>query len=89
MAVLLGLLVFVAAAALDFAYVRYQESVARGRARAAGLWSVLVYLVGSVGFLSVVESSWWYMLPQSLGLYAGTLIAVRRSPAMARDVHLP
>lgn len=80
----LGVLVFVAATALDYAYVRYQESVLARRRRAAGVWSVVVYLVGSVGFLSIVQGSLWFMIPECLGLYAGTVLAIRRSERLAR-----
>ena len=77
-ALALGVLVFVAAAALDFAYVRYQQHVSARRAARAGAWSAAVYLIGSVGFLAVVQASRWYMIPECAGLYVGTLIALRR-----------
>lgn len=80
----LALLVLAAATALDYAYVRYQQAVASRAAARAGAWSVGVYLVGAVGFLSVVQGSVWYMVPECMGLYLGTVLAVRRSAKLAR-----
>lgn len=87
MAFALGVMVLLAATALDYAYVRYQEAVAAKLARAAGLWSVAVYVVGSVGFLSIVQGSLWFMIPECLGLYAGTALAMRRSRRLAAVTH--
>jgi hypothetical protein len=77
----LALLVFACAATLDFAVVRYQQAVTDRRAHRAGRWSVLIYLLGAVGFLSVVDGSRWYVLPECLGLYAGNLLALRGKSA--------
>jgi uncharacterized membrane protein len=79
MSVWLAVIVLLAATALDYAYVRYQDAVARRHSHAAGMWSVTVYLVGAVGFLSVIEGSMWYMVPECLGLYLGTTFAMRGS----------
>jgi hypothetical protein len=76
----LGVAVFVAAAALDYAMVRYQEAVTLRLGHRAALWSVLVYLVGAVGFLSVAKASLWFILPECIGLYVGTRLAVRKHP---------
>lgn len=79
MLVLLAVVVFVSAAFLDYAYVRYQEAVARKTERAAGAWSIAIYVVGSIGWVSILQASMWFMIPELLGLYTGTVIAIRRS----------
>ena len=79
MIALLSAVVFLGAAGLDYATARYFAAVAARQPHHAGMWSVAMYLVGSLGYLSVVEVSAWLMLPQCLGLYAGTQLAVRRA----------
>lgn len=74
----LAVVVLVAAAALDYATVAYYRAVARGAQHVAARWSVAMYLIGAVGLLSVVEVSLWLIVPECLGLYAGTLLAMRR-----------
>jgi hypothetical protein len=73
------LLVFVGAAALDYGLARYQFAVARGRAHAAGRWSVLTCLASSAATLALVDQvSPWIVLPaQCAGFYAGSWAAVR------------
>lgn len=74
---ILVVVVFLAGAALDFAAYRYGAAVADMRPRIAARWSVAMYLIGLVGFVSVLDVSRWYALPECAGLYVGTLIAGR------------
>jgi len=76
-AVGLGLVVLAASAALDYVCVRYQQEVATGRSVRAGACSVLLYLLGLVGSLAVLQTSRWYILPECFGLFVGTAVAVR------------
>lgn len=75
----LALLVFAGAVVLDYATVAYQRAVAARAAHRAALWSCLMCGISSLGVLSIVEVSPLLIVPEFLGLYAGTLLAVRRS----------
>lgn len=68
--------VFFAAAMLDVATVRYYVSVGNKQRHRAACWSVVMAAISSFGLLSVVEVSWWLLVPEFAGLYAGTWIAV-------------
>ena len=74
---LLCLLAFWSAMAIDFAEARYIRAVGEGRAHLAARWSVCIWALGSLGFVAAVGWSLWLMLPEGLGFYAGTLLAVR------------
>lgn len=74
---LIGVFVFVAACALDVASAKYTQAVQRGRAHAAGVYSVTMFVVSALGFYAVTASSLWYMVPEALGYYVGTRIALR------------
>lgn len=75
--VLLVVAVFVGAAALDYAAAGYQRAVVAGARHRAACWSVAMCLVASAGYYSVLEVSPLLIIPECLGLYAGTLLAVR------------
>jgi inner membrane protein involved in colicin E2 resistance len=83
--------VFIAAAAIDYVEAFYVRAVADGRAHRAALYSVLMYVIGCVGFFAVLEVSWWLMVPECAGLWVGSELAVRRQNqgqlprAVARD----
>lgn len=73
----LGLAVFMTAVALDYASGRYLQAATSRHVHKAALWSITMALLSTVGLLSVVEVSWWYIVPESLGLYVGTLLSFR------------
>jgi hypothetical protein len=77
MIVLLAIAVFFGEVAIDYADSRNTQAVAAGRAHAAARWSVCMYLIGLVGFFAVLRVSWWLTIPECLGLYTGSWIAVR------------
>lgn len=81
LAVLLTLVTFAAAALGDVAEAWFVQRVAAGKAHAAARASVLMYVVGFAGWLVTVKVSLWYCIPEALGLYLGTLWAVRRRGA--------
>lgn len=74
---LLVLLSFTSAVAIDFAEARYVRAIGDGRAHLAARWSVAIWALGSLGFVAAVKWSLWLMLPEGLGFYAGTMLAVR------------
>lgn len=47
---------------------------ARDRASYAG---VAIWLVGSLGLFGVVEVGWWMLVPEGVGYYIGTRLALR------------
>lgn len=74
----IGVAVFLSALALDYCYVRYMKAVSSNAAYSAAWFSVLVWGLGSLGLVASVTQSWWFMLPECLGLFFGTLVAMRR-----------
>jgi hypothetical protein len=76
-ALLLALATFLAALAGDVVEAYFVRAVADLQAHRAARMSVAMYAVGCVGWFICVKVSLWYMLPEVLGLYAGSLIAVR------------
>ncbi len=75
-AALLACAVFVAGVALDWVNAIYVMAVQELRAHRAGLCSVGLYMIGCVGFYSITQISWWFALPEGLGLYVGTRVAI-------------
>lgn len=39
--------------------------------------SVAIWLVGSLGLFGVVEVGWWLLIPEGVGFYLGTRLALR------------
>ncbi len=77
--IVIGVLVFLAAVALDWLEALYVSAVQTRRPRRAAVCSIGMYVIGCVGFFTVLEISWWYMLPECFGLYVGTTLAMGRS----------
>ena len=69
---------FFAAFALDAIEAYYVRSVGDGAGHRAAIYSVLMYIIGCIGFFSVLSYSWWLMLPELGGLYCGSVYAIRR-----------
>lgn len=72
----IGLAVFAASYAYDFAYTRFQVAVNNRESTKAGRWSVATYLIGLVGMAGVLKYSYWLIIPEVLGMYFGTKRAV-------------
>ena len=77
MMALLAIAVFVSAMVIDFAEARYVLAVERRAPRDAAWWSVVMYAVGALGFVAVVNVSLYLMIPEGLGFYCGTRLALR------------
>lgn len=73
---LLAPLVFAAALAYDFAIAKYVVCVGDRDGHRAGLWSGATYLVGLIGTLGIIKVSVLLVLPEVIGLYVGTRLAV-------------
>lgn len=78
MLALIFALAFFAAAAIDFAEVRHVQAVSRRDALAAGTWSLVMYGVGALGWVAVLEVGPWVLVPEALGFMIGSYLAVRR-----------
>jgi hypothetical protein len=86
---IVALLVFAAAAAGDYVESYFVRRVADGDARGAARMSVAMYSVSLIGFFAVIKVSTWLVIPEILGVYIGTRLAVGRQVAatMARALH--
>lgn len=83
--VVIGVLAFALAFASDYLETRYVRAVHAWEksknpdlAHRAAHSSIGMWLVGCIGLVAVVEIGWWVLLPEGLGLYAGTLVSMRR-----------
>lgn len=79
MLALLVVAVFCTGLVLDFAEARYVRAVGAGDAHGAARASVAMFVVGSLGFVAAIEVSLWLLIAEGAGLYAGTLLALRKS----------
>lgn len=75
--VLLAALVFVSAASIDFANVRFVRAVGRGEIHAAARWSVVQWSASLAGFLVAVKVTLWLLPAEAAGLYAGSFASMR------------
>lgn len=78
MLALLVVAVFVSAMVIDFADCHCTLAITERRANQAALWSIFQYAVGAFGFLAIVQVSMWLMIPEGLGLFVGTRLALRK-----------
>ena len=68
---------------LETKYVRAVGRFERGDDSArevAARASTCMGLVGLAGLVACVEISWWLAIPELMGLYFGTKVALRRAP---------
>jgi hypothetical protein len=80
----LGLLTFSLAFMSDWLETQYVKAVgsfttageSRFRERAARC-SVAMWLIGILGWMAVLEVGWWVVIPEGLGLYLGTKLAMK------------
>lgn len=75
----LGAACLLIAALLDYADTEHKIAVERREGHRAGMYSVAMYLLGLVGLVSVLDVSRWYVLPEAVGLYVGSRVAIRRA----------
>ena len=87
MTALLAALVFLLGGALDYADTRHKLAVEARNGHAAGCWSVLMYLLGTLGTWSVLDVAGWLVAPAALGLYAGSRVALRRKMRSVPTAH--
>ncbi len=73
----LALAMFAFGFALDFADTRHKLAVEARRAHVAASWSVTMYLLGVSSTLAVFKVSVWLVVPEVIGLYVGSVVALR------------
>lgn len=76
----LGCAVFAVAALFDYADTQNKLAIEARDPHRAARWSVAMYLLGAVGVLSVIKVSLWFMVPECLGLYIGSVVGVSGAP---------
>src|SRR4029077_15362635 len=74
---LLAIAVFASAMVIDFAEARYVLAVEERNAHRAAAWSLVMWALGCFGFVAVLDCSLWLMIPEGLGFYCGTRLALR------------
>lgn len=74
---LLILTVFLSAAALDYSWSRWTDAVRLRQRIVAANWSVAIGALGLIGFLSIGKYSTWLAIPEIIGWWFGTYLAVR------------
>jgi site-specific recombinase len=73
----LSVSIFTAAFAIDFCYAQYFAAISCKQAHKAAIYSIGCYMCGTLGLWAFVSQSYWYMLPELLGLYSGTFFAAK------------
>jgi hypothetical protein len=82
-------LAFALALASDYLETRYVRAVrawedaekptdAQRARHIAAHSSIGMWIVGVIGLVACVEVGWWVLIPEGAGLYAGTLLSMRR-----------
>lgn len=77
MPILYALLVFCSALVIDLSNARYIQSVNDKHAHRAAAWSLIMYTMGALGFVCLIHISLWLMIPEALGFYVGTMLALK------------
>lgn len=73
------IITFFAAAALDYADAKNKLAVQARDPHRAARWSIAMYLIGLIGFFGIIGYSFWLVIPECLGLYAGSWFALRKA----------
>lgn len=77
-AILHGLIVFVAALLADVVWARYTISVAAHAPRLAAIWATFIILIGVVNIDAYIASR-WFVIPAAAGAAVGTYYTVRHA----------
>ncbi len=77
-----AVIVYAAAAVLDWIWAFYTREVTRARPPQAAAWATAIILCGVVSVDALINSR-WFVIPQALGAATGTYIAVRRHRVQA------
>lgn len=78
--VLIVLAVFFASALIDYLGVRFHRAREAGHRWNAANWSVAYGLVAAIAYVAVARTSPWLIVPECLGFWVGTVLAVTPKP---------
>ena len=70
-------LAFLAAGAVDYLETRYVRAVQEKASTRAAVCSVGMMILGVAGFYGILEVSPWLLIPECLGMFVGTKLAMR------------
>lgn len=76
--IVLSVLVFLSTAVIDAVQTLGLRAYERRDANAVTLWSVIEYAVSCFCFFAFIGYSWWLILPELLGLIAGSQWSMRK-----------
>lgn len=77
--------IFAAYFIIDFLYAKYTLGVMKYEAHRAARYAVMIYVLISVGVLSLF-ANFLYVIPLALGSYLGTYLTVRREANKLKKV---
>lgn len=72
----LALLAFGSTLLADFAWSNYMMNTADRKPHHAALWSAAIIVLGTGGLVALMGNR-WMVIPEALGAYCGTYIAVK------------
>lgn len=85
MIVALAFIMFAFGFALDFADTRHKLAVEARHAHVAASWSVTMYLLGVSSTFAVFKITVWLVVPEVVGLYVGSVVALRTARRTSKD----
>ncbi len=68
---------FCSAFLIDIFYIKYMKHAALKNKHKAAFYSVTVGMMGTIGGIMVIDGSYWYSIPEAVGLYTGTLVGMK------------
>lgn len=72
-----ALLVFTGAAVSDYLEALYVTAVGERNVDKASACSMLMWLLSVIGLAAMLEVGWWVLIPEGVGLYVGTRLALK------------
>ena len=76
MTIQITLTVFFAMALTDYGWAVYISKVQAAQALSSATWSVVLFLMGSIGIVAFTTNI-WYLLPAAVGAFVGTYLGVK------------
>jgi hypothetical protein len=86
MTALLGLIVFASAITIDFAHARCIVAIGDHAGQRAARWSMVQWTASTIGILVAFKVTLWVLPCEAIGLYVGTLLAVRTQRRQLKQV---
>jgi cell division septal protein FtsQ len=70
-------LVFILAFLTDYFSARYVKAVGDKKTHRAAYYSVLMWVAGAIGLVTMIEVGTWVVIPEGAGLYLGSIWGMR------------